>query len=225
MGILQRFSDIMKSNINALLDKVEDPAKMVDQYLADARKDLAECKQETAGVMATEKAAERALSEAKAKVDEYASAARNAVKAGNDEDARALLARKQAEESQIAQLTKNYEAAHDSAEKMKALYNKLTADIRDLEARKATVKSTMAAAKAQEAVNRAGTRGNYGEEAGAAFSRMEQKANERLDKAMATADLDTQAHSDEDILKKYQGGGSASVDDELAALKAELGAQ
>ena len=44
MGILQRFSDIMRSNINALLDKCEDPAKMVDQMLLDLRKDLAEVK-------------------------------------------------------------------------------------------------------------------------------------------------------------------------------------
>ena len=37
MGILTRFTDIMKSNINALLDKCEDPAKMIDQTLRDLR--------------------------------------------------------------------------------------------------------------------------------------------------------------------------------------------
>ena len=44
MGILTRFTDIMKSNINALLDKCEDPAKMIDQTLRDLREDLAEVK-------------------------------------------------------------------------------------------------------------------------------------------------------------------------------------
>ena len=47
MGILTRFTDIMKSNINALLDKCEDPAKMIDQTLRDLREDLAEVKKET----------------------------------------------------------------------------------------------------------------------------------------------------------------------------------
>ena len=46
MGILTRFTDIMKSNINALLDKCEDPAKMIDQTLRDLREDLAEVKKE-----------------------------------------------------------------------------------------------------------------------------------------------------------------------------------
>lgn len=44
MGILTRFTDIMKSNINALLDKCEDPAKMIDQTLRDLREDLVEVK-------------------------------------------------------------------------------------------------------------------------------------------------------------------------------------
>ena len=53
-NILDRFSTIIKSNINALLDKAEDPAKMIDQYLLDLRENLAEVKRETAGVMAEE---------------------------------------------------------------------------------------------------------------------------------------------------------------------------
>ena len=52
MGILTRFKDIMSANVNALLDKAEDPAKMIDQTLLNLRKDLAEVKKETAAVMA-----------------------------------------------------------------------------------------------------------------------------------------------------------------------------
>ena len=59
MGILTRFKDIMSANVNALLDKAEDPAKMIDQTLLNLRKDLAEVKKETAAVMADEKNAKR----------------------------------------------------------------------------------------------------------------------------------------------------------------------
>ena len=51
-GILSRFKDIMSSNINALLDKVEDPMKMIDQYLRNLESDLGKVKAETAEVMA-----------------------------------------------------------------------------------------------------------------------------------------------------------------------------
>ena len=42
MGILERFTDIIKANINDLLDRAEDPAKMIDQYLRDLTENLAE---------------------------------------------------------------------------------------------------------------------------------------------------------------------------------------
>ena len=222
MSILKRFSDIMRSNVNALLDKAEDPAKMVDQYLLDARKDLAECKEETAGIMAAEKQAKRALEDCEADIAKYDAAARKAVKAGNDNDARELLTSKQRLEGQLPQLQKNYEAAHASAENMRQMYDKLVRDISDLEARKATVKGTVAAAKAQEAANRIGSHSKYGAEASDGLSRMEQKAKERLDKATAKAELDDSMDRSADLLDKYGSAGASSVDDELAKLKAEL---
>lgn len=222
MSILQRFSDIMRSNINALLDKCEDPAKMVDQYLIDARRDLAECKAQTASVMAAEKAAARALDECSKNVNQYTDAARKAVEQGNDDDARALIQSKQRYEAQLPQLQKNYDAAHDSAEKMRQLYSKLTADIQTLEARKNTVKSTVAVAKAQETVNQVGAKSEYGSTASSGMARMEAKAAERLDRAMAEADLDADIRATDDLAAKYASGGSASVEDELAAIKASM---
>lgn len=56
MGILARFTDIIQANVNAVLDKMEDPAKMIDQYLRELTDNLAEVKRETAGVMAEEPA-------------------------------------------------------------------------------------------------------------------------------------------------------------------------
>ena len=68
MSILKRFSDIMASNINALLDKAEDPSKMVDQLLRNLNSDLGKIKSETASVMAEEARARRELDECKAEI-------------------------------------------------------------------------------------------------------------------------------------------------------------
>lgn len=221
MGILQRFSDIMRSNINALLDRAEDPAKMVDQYLLDLRKDLAEVKSDTAEVIANEKAAQRAVRECEENIAKYANAARNAVKAGQDEDAKVLLTKKQQFESQLAGLKQNQEAATANADKMRQLYQKLTNDISDLEARRNTIHAKVATANAQKKVNQVVGGSDRANDAMDAFARMERKADKMLDSAEATASLNSEAVRAEDLADKYAASGS-SVDDELAALKAEL---
>ena len=95
MGIISRFKDIMSANINALLDKMEDPEKMVDQYLRNLESDLGKVKQETASVMADEQRAKRELDACNAQIDELQKYAEKAVVAGNDEDARKFLEQKQ----------------------------------------------------------------------------------------------------------------------------------
>ena len=100
MGMLDRFADIIKANVNDLLDRAEDPAKMVDQYLRDLAESLAEVKEETAGVMAEEARTARMVSENNKEVEKYDGLARRALQAGNEGDARTFLAKKQQLEAQ-----------------------------------------------------------------------------------------------------------------------------
>lgn len=224
MGIISRFADIMKSNMNALLDKCEDPGKMVDQTLRALREDLAQVKKETAGVMADAKNANRKVEECQAQIDKYSKAAQNAVLAGNDGDARTLIAKKQTFEEQLVTLKKNAELNNANAEKMRQMHDKLVNDIDSLEARKDTIKATTATAKAQERINKMQDGGKRAAASMDTFARMEAKANKALDEAMAHAELNEDINSASDLADKYAGGtGATSVDDELAALKASLG--
>ncbi len=68
MSILERFGDIIKANINVVLEKMEDPEKMIDQYLRDMSEDLAEVKKSTAGVMAEEIRTKRLVDENQSEV-------------------------------------------------------------------------------------------------------------------------------------------------------------
>ena len=222
MGILQRFGDIMKSNINALLDKCEDPAKMVDQTLLDLRKDLADVKKETASVMADEKSAKRKLEENEAEIQKYTKAAQNALKSGNEGDAKTLISRKQKLEETRISMQGTYHVAHANAEKMRQMHDKLTNDIEELETRKDAIKAKVATAKAQEHMNKM-TSGVDTASSLAAFDRWEAKADKMLDSAEAEAELNAGVHSTDDLADKYATGCNASVDDELARMKAELG--
>lgn len=221
MGIISRFADIMKSNINALLDKAEDPAKMVDQYLLDLREKLADVKKETAGVMAAEASAKRDVEAAAEKVEKATKGAQNALKAGDEDAARKLIAEKQRYEQNLAERQKAYELAADNADKMRQMYDKLVGDIKQLEDRKANIKAKTAAAKAQSKINDI-TSGMDAGESLEAFDRMEEKANAAFDKAMAEAELNVKKSDADDLLDKY-ASGATSVDDELAKMKAELG--
>ena len=149
MGIISRFKDIMAANINALLDKCEDPEKMIDQYLRNLESDLGKVKAETASVMAEETRSKRALDECNAEIEKFQGYAVKAVQAGNDEDARQFLAKKnQLVEKQTA-LKQAYDLASANATKMRQMHDKLVKDINELNAKKDTIKAKIAVAKTQ----------------------------------------------------------------------------
>lgn len=224
MSILSRFGDIMAANINALLDKAEDPAKMVDQTLRNLRENLADVKKETKAVMADELNAKRRLDECQAEIARYTNAATNAVKAGQDNDARILLEKKQSLSAKLTDLQQTYDLAHANATKMRQMHDKLVNDIAELETRKDTIKAKINVAKAQERINKVTDAAGDASDNLAAFDRMEDKADRLLDEAMAHAELN-EGPKDEaaDLADKYGGSSSnMSVEDELAAIKASM---
>lgn len=226
MGILSRFKDIMASNINALLDKCEDPEKMIDQYLRNAEKDLGNVKAETASVMAEETRAKRVLDECGEEIEKMQKYAVKAVEAGNDNDARQFLTKKKQLEEKKVSLQQAYDLAASNASKMRQMHDKLVNDISDLRARKETIKAKVAVAKAQERVNQVGSSLRGVSNNMSAFDRMEEKANKMLDTANAMAQLNASADTNvDDLARKYDlddVAGTSDIDDELAALKAKL---
>ena len=225
MGILDRFATIVKANINELLDKAEDPAKMVDQYLVDLTESLADVKRETAGVMAEEARTKRAADANAEEIARMEDLAKKALQAGNEDDARVFLAKKQKLAATGAELTKAADAAKANADKMRQMHDKLVSDIEDLKARRETIKAKMAVAKTQEKVAGYTSGSDRAESAIEAFNRMEEKADRMLDTSDAMAELSAEPVDDAATLEaKYAGAVSdAAVDDELARLKAEMG--
>ena len=224
MGILTRFKDIMSSNINALLDKAEDPEKMIEQCLRNLNSDLGKVKSETAVVMAEEQRSKRELEECNAEINKMQSYAVKALEAGNEDDARKFLEKKGALTNKQQGLQQAYDLASANAQNMRAMHDKLVKDISELESRKEMIKGKMAVAKTQERLNKMTSNLN-GNSSIAAFDRMEAKANAALDKANAMAELNAGPQDSIDDLTAKYANASSDVDDELAALKASLGQQ
>lgn len=224
MAILERFGDIIKSNVNAILDKMEDPSKMIDQYLNNMMDDLAEVKRSTAGVMAEETRTKRLVDENQAEVSKYEEYAKKALAAGNENDARVFIAKKQELENIGAGLMTAYAAARENAVKMRQLHDKLTSDIEALKARKQVIKSKVAIAKTQETINKVSSVSKRSQGAEDKFRKMEEKANRMLDEANAMSELNMEPIDEaKQLEEKYASQGSASVDEELKKLKEEMG--
>ncbi len=225
MGILARFTDIIQANVNAVLDKMEDPAKMIDQYLRELTDNLAEVKRETAGVMAEEALTKRLMDENKPELERYAGLAKKALQAGNEEDAKVFIAKKQQEESTGAGLATAYAAAHENAVKMREMHDKLVSDIETLRSRRESIKAKVSVAKTQQKVNEISSAAGKASGAMSAFDRMEEKANRMLDEANAMAQLNTEPIDEAKALEEeYSAMGTGdSVDAELEKMKKEMG--
>lgn len=222
MGIIARFADIIKANVNDLIDKCEDPAKMIDQCLRDLAKDLAEVKKDTAVIMAEESRAQRNVDKYTTLVKQYTAAAEKALMAGNEADAATLLTSKQENEALLTTATAQLNMAKQNAAKMRQMYNKLCKDMESLNARRENIKAQASMAKAQQKINSMSAVASA-QATTDKFARMEAKAQKMLDQANAEAQLNMDMTTGADLLAQYSTGAAPAVNDELEAMKARLG--
>lgn len=235
MEILKRFKDIMTSNINALLDKAEDPEKMIDQYLRDLNSDLGKVKSETAAIMAAEKRERRELAENEKEIDDMQRYAVKALEADNEADARKFLQRKAELTEKVTDKETAVKLAAANTQQMRQMHDKLESDIGELESRRSELKGKASVAKTQKRMNDFASSVDGAGERISAFDKMEQKINQELDEANAMSELNKSSGNDiKDLTSKYDSDSSVddeleslkagiNVDDELAALKSQVG--
>ena len=227
-GILSRFKDIMSSNINALLDKVEDPMKMIDQYLRNLESDLGKVKAETAAVMAEETKSKRELDECTDSINKMQTYAEKALLSGNEADARTFLSKKGELNNKLISLQQTYNIAKENSTKMREMHDKLIKDISQLNTRRDELKAKMAVANTQEKLNKIGSSVNGAIGNMSKFDEMEAKINKKLDTANAMAELNNSQKEEniEDLIAKYDNetkNTSSEIDNELSELKSKLG--
>src|SRR5690625_1877676 len=223
MSILRRFKDIMSSNIHALLDKAEDPEKMIDQYLRNLNNDLGKVKSETATIMAEEQRVKREWHECQADVEKMQNYAIKALEADNEADARKFLERKANLEQKEQELQSAVDIAATNTSQMRQMHDKLVKDINELESRRALLKGKAAVAKTQKRMNEIGQSVQGANASKSAFDQMEDKINQSLDEAQAMAELNRSSNDDiDDLTAKYDKPAGKNIDDELAALKQQI---
>ena len=126
MGIFSRMSDIISSNINSMLDKAEDPEKLVKMMIREMEDTLVEVKASCAGAMATKKRVQRELNAANEGVREWGEKAQLAVDKGREDLAREALMEKK-------RYAEKAESLEKELEQCDALVNQYQSDIQKLE--------------------------------------------------------------------------------------------
>jgi phage shock protein A len=217
MGILDRISRLVSSNVNAAIDKMSDPGKEIDQLVIDMEQQLRKARQEVQSALAQEKR-HRQRAEALAKSSrDWEERAERAVRAGDDNLAREALARKQQVDAEGRDATQALADAQAYADKLTAALKQLDQRITEVKSRKETLK---AKARASKGRNPLGT-GAFDE-----FDRL----NSRVDAVEAESELDEELlamrHEDaksREVEKKLEDlSKNKDLDDRLAALKAKL---
>ena len=135
MGIFTRFSDIVNSNINAILDKAEDPEKIVRLMIQEMEDTLVEVRTAAARAIADKKDLNRKLTALESELEEWGDKAELAVRKGREDLAKAALVEKSRTAAAVDSLKADYDAVDDGLGKLNADIAKLEAKLQDAKAR------------------------------------------------------------------------------------------
>ncbi|GBF72422.1 phage shock protein A [Paenibacillus sp. 598K] len=221
MGILSRFRDIMRSNVNAWFNKEERPDQTIDHYMRTVQRDLGQVKAESTALQTEVSRTKRAWDECRSEVNKLQRYAERSMDNGDEDAALRFLEQKTARAAKEPQLKAAYELASTKAEKMSQLEEKLVADVRQLEVRQTELKRKLADTQAQQ-------RYNEQQAGGASLKQAEAKINQAYDEAVALAELRSEQESDLDELfadlERQMATESPAADpqQELATLKMKV---
>jgi phage shock protein A len=217
MGILDRISRLVSSNVNAAIDKMTDPAKEIDQLVLDMEAQLKKARQEVQGALATEKRHRDRAAELGRSVDSWQERAERAVRAGDDGLAREALKRK-------AEIEQEKLDAERTLRDQEAYADQLTSALKALEARIAEVKLKKETLKAKARASKG--RSPLGNSAFSEFDRLSGKVDAVEAEAGLDEELAAMRHEDaksREVERKLEAlGKDKDVEDRLAALKAKL---
>lgn len=218
MGIFQRTGDLIKSNINDLLDRAENPEKMVKQIIIDMEKELQQCTDALGQAMGSQRQMKKQLDKAKAESKSWEDKAKLALKAGKQDLAKQALQKKVNADNQVTQYQQMYDQCTVQVDTIKGQVDALKMKLEEARSRQSTLIARSKMADAQKSM--AKTLGNM--DSSSAFSKldkMEEKIESKEAQADAFSDLAGTSNAPDPFAELE---ANSAVDDELARLMAEM---
>jgi len=217
MSILSRLSTLIKSNVNDLIDGMQDPGKEIDQMVLDMEDSAREARGEVARCMGEEKRLKRRLEQIEGEAKGWEDKAAAAVRAGDDELAKEALRRKGASDAERAETAK-------SLQEQAVYVDQLAAGLKALEARVKDVKLRQGTLREKARANKKGAPTSVKTSAFDEFERMSGKIEAIEAEASIGDELAGRTPESIEADKKLRElSEKSSVDDALAELKKKLG--
>ena len=224
MGLFDRFRRVVKSNINDMISKAENPEKMLTQLIEDMNGQLIESKKAVASAIADEKQLERQLLQQRAQAEDWEKRAVLAVGEGKDELAKRALVRKQELGEYVASYQDQWQAQRDSVEQLKGSLRDLTQKIEEAQRKKNILIARAKRAEAQQRIQ-ATLSTSRDTSAFEAFDRMAKKVDQieaQADAEREINQIDTGDKALESEFKQLEKGDT-SADRLLEDLKKKMG--
>jgi phage shock protein A len=217
MGLFDRISRLVRANLNDVVNKAEDPEKILEQSIMDMQEDLVQLRQAVAQAIATQKRSEQQYNQAQSQANQWQQRAQLALQKGDENLAREALVRKKSHGETATTIKTQLDSQSGQVETLKRNLIQLESKISEAKTKKNMLKARLQSAKAQEKLQSAIGSLNTNSSM-AAFDRMEEKVLEIEARSQAAGEL--VGVDLESQFAKLEAG--SDVDDELASMKAQL---
>jgi phage shock protein A len=222
MGLLSRLFTVIQANLNALLNRAEDPTKLLEQTLLDMQSAYHRAKDQVAHSLADQKRLEKSLADQRAEATRWQDRAVLAVEKGDDALAKEALRRKNEHARMAAQFDHELSAHRSNVDGLKDGLRDLEAKIEELKRKKSLLISRQRRAEAQDQIYKS----IEGIRTGGALDtvkRMEEKIDHMTHLADARKELGSEFSGDP-VERKFAelGAGASDVDAELLEIKQRL---
>ena len=225
MGLFDRLSTLLRSNINDLISKAEDPEKMLNQIIVDMRSQLVKAKQQVASAIADEKRLRDQADAEYKQAQDWEKRAMLAVQEGRDDLAKQALLRHGEHSSHGQQLEQTWEQHRLETEKLKNSLRDLNDKIEEAKRKKNLLVARQRRAQAQKRI--AETMSSLSEKSAfEAFARMEERIEQSERQLKASVEIEEEFTGDrlaQDFKKLEKSASTNSVDMQLLALKQKMG--
>lgn len=224
MGLFDRFRRVVKSNLNDMISKAENPEKMLTQLIEEMNGQLIESKKAVASAIADEKQLERQLLQQQSQVEDWEQRAVLAVQEGKDELAKRALVRKQELDEYASSYQDQWQAQHNSVEQLKGALRDLTQKIEEAQRKKNILIARAKRAEAQQRIQ-ATLSTSRDTSAFEAFDRMAKKVDQIEAQADAEQEINELDAGDKELEREFQQieGSETSADHLLEDLKKKMG--